>query len=121
MGPQILRMPRKTAARAQFWCQQWATLICQEFPTRVMAGSDHIQTPGVAQCLKLMSKKGCERIVRLAFEVAVAEGRRSVHCATRANLMKLTEGLMKRTFEEVAHGDGADQLERTRRCSGLSA
>jgi len=49
-----------------------------------------------------MSKKGCERIVRLAFEVAVAEGRKKVHCATKANIMKLTEGLMKRTFEEVA-------------------
>ena len=31
---------------------------------------DSTSTPGVAQCLKLMSKKGCERIVRLAFEVA---------------------------------------------------
>jgi len=66
------------------------------------AGIEHMQTPGVAQCLKLMSKKGCERIVRLAFEVAVAEGRTKVHCATKANIMKLTEGLMKRTFEEVA-------------------
>jgi isocitrate dehydrogenase len=61
-----------------------------------------MQTPGVAQCLKLMSRKGCEKVVRLAFELAVAEGRRRVHCATKANIMKLTEGLLKRTFEEVA-------------------
>src|SRR4029079_4799279 len=33
---------------------------------------------------------------------ARAEGRASVACATKANIMKLTEGLMKRTFEEIA-------------------
>jgi isocitrate dehydrogenase len=77
-------------------------VIVRENVEDLYAGIEHMQTPSVAQCLKLMSKKGCERIVRLAFELAVAEGRRSVHCATKANIMKLTEGLMKRTFEEVA-------------------
>jgi isocitrate dehydrogenase len=77
-------------------------VVVRENVEDLYAGIEHMQTPGVAQCLKLMSKKGCERIVRLAFEVAIAEGRRSVHCATKANIMKLTEGLMKRTFEEVA-------------------
>ena len=61
-----------------------------------------MQTPGVAQCLKLISRKGCEKIVRLAFEFARAEGRSSVACATKSNIMKLTEGLLKRTFEEIA-------------------
>jgi isocitrate dehydrogenase len=77
-------------------------IVVRENVEDLYAGIEHMQTPGVAQCLKLMSKKGCERIVRLAFEVAVAEGRQSVHCATKANIMKMTEGLMKRTFEEVA-------------------
>jgi isocitrate dehydrogenase len=40
--------------------------------------------------------------VRLAFEVARAEGRKKVHCATKSNIMKLTEGFLKKTFEEVA-------------------
>jgi isocitrate dehydrogenase len=66
------------------------------------AGIEHMQTPGVAQCLKLMSRKGCEKITRLAFELARAEGRKTVHCASKSNIMKLTEGLLKRTFEEVA-------------------
>ena len=56
----------------------------------------------MAQCLKLISRKGCEKVVRLAFEFARAEGRRTVHCATKANIMKLTEGLLKRTFEDIA-------------------
>jgi len=77
-------------------------VIVRENVEDLYAGIEHMQTPGVAQCLKLMSRKGCEKIVRLGFEVARAEGRKSVHCATKANIMKLTEGLLKRTFEEVA-------------------
>ena len=77
-------------------------VVVRENVEDLYAGIEHMQTPGVAQCLKLMSKKGCERIVRLAFEVAVAEGRKKVHCATKANIMKFTEGLMKKTFEHVA-------------------
>jgi isocitrate dehydrogenase len=61
-----------------------------------------MQSPGVAEALKLISRKGCEKIVRLAFEYARAEGRKTVHCGTKANIMKMTEGLLKRTFEEVA-------------------
>jgi isocitrate dehydrogenase len=77
-------------------------VVVRENVEDLYAGIEHQQTPGVAQCLKLMSRKGCEKIVRLAFEVAVAERRKSVTCATKANIMKFTEGLMKRTFEEVA-------------------
>jgi len=77
-------------------------VVVRENVEDLYAAIEHMQTPGVAQCLKLMSRKGCEKIVRLAFELARAEGRRRVHCATKANIMKLTEGLLKRTFEAVA-------------------
>ena len=77
-------------------------IVVRENVEDLYAGIEHMQTPTVAQCLKIMSRKGCENIVRLAFEVARAEGKTKVHCATKANIMKLTEGLMKRTFEEVA-------------------
>jgi isocitrate dehydrogenase len=66
------------------------------------AGIEHMQTPNVAQCLKLISRKGCEKIVRFAFELARAEGRKSVACATKSNIMKMTEGMLKRTFEAIA-------------------
>ncbi len=77
-------------------------VVIRENVEDLYAGIEHMQTPGVAQCLKLISRQGCERIVRLAFAYAEAEGRRSVHCATKANIMKLTEGMLKRTFEEIA-------------------
>ena len=66
------------------------------------AGIEHMQTPDVAQALKIVSRKGSEKVIRYAFELARREGRQAVTCATKANILKLTEGLFKRVFEEVA-------------------
>lgn len=77
-------------------------VVVRENVEDLYAGIEHMQTPGVAQALKLISRKGCEKIVRFAFELAVAEGRASVACATKANIMKLSEGMLKRTFEAIA-------------------
>lgn len=77
-------------------------VVVRENVEDLYAGIEHMQTPGVAQCLKLISRKGCEKVIRLGFALAKAEGRTTVHVATKANIMKLTEGLMKRTFEEIA-------------------
>jgi isocitrate dehydrogenase len=77
-------------------------VVVRENVEDLYAGIEHLQTPGVAQALKIVSRRGSERVIRLAFELARAEGRRSVACATKANILKLTEGLFKRAFEEVA-------------------
>ena len=77
-------------------------VVVRENVEDLYAGIEHMQTPDVAQCLKLISAKGSEKIVRTAFEFARSEGRRSVACATKANIMKLTEGELKRTFERIA-------------------
>ncbi len=77
-------------------------VVVRENVEDLYAGIEHMQTPGVAQCLKLISRKGCEKIVRMAFEFARSEGRKSVACATKSNIMKFTEGTLKRTFEEIA-------------------
>lgn len=77
-------------------------VVVRENVEDLYAGIEHMQTPGVAQCLKLISRKGCAKIIRLAFELARAEGRSCVHCASKSNILKLTEGMLKRTFEEIA-------------------
>ncbi len=77
-------------------------VVVRENVEDLYAGIEHMQTPGVAQTLKLISRKGCEKIVRFGFELAIAEGRSTVHCATKANIMKFSEGMLKRTFEEIA-------------------
>jgi len=77
-------------------------VIVRENIEDLYAGIEYMQTPGVAESLKLISREGCEKIVKLAFAFAIAEGRKRVHCATKANIMKLTEGLLQHTFEEFA-------------------
>lgn len=77
-------------------------VVIRENVEDLYAGIEHRQTQDVAQCLKLISRPGCEKIVRFAFEYAVAHGRKKIHCATKANIMKMTEGMLKRTFEEIA-------------------
>ena len=77
-------------------------VVVRENVEDLYAGIEHMQTPDVAQCLKLISAKGSEKIIRTAFEFARSEGRQSVACATKANIMKLTEGEVKRTFERIA-------------------
>ena len=77
-------------------------VVVRENVEDLYAGIEHMQTPSVAQCLKLISHKGCEKIARLAFEYARSDGRKKVHCVTKSNIMKLTEGMLKRVFEQVA-------------------
>ena len=77
-------------------------IIVRENIEDLYAGIEHMQTQDVAQCLKIITRKGSEKIIRYAFELARREGRAKVTCATKANIMKLTEGLFKRTFEELS-------------------
>lgn len=77
-------------------------VVVRENVEDLYAGIEHMQTPDVAQCLKIITAKGSEKIIRLAFEFARSEGRKSVACATKSNIMKLTEGEVKRTFERIA-------------------
>src|SRR5215213_1837201 len=77
-------------------------VIVRENVEDLYTGIEYMQTPGVAQALKIITRTGCEKIVELAFEFAVAAGRKRVHCATKANIMKLTEGMLQHTFEEIA-------------------
>jgi isocitrate dehydrogenase (NAD+) len=52
--------------------------------------------------IKPMSEFGSERIIRNAFEYARANGRSRVHCVTKSNIMKYTDGLFLAVFREVA-------------------
>lgn len=78
-------------------------VVVRENVEDLYVGVEYYQTPTVAETTKIITALGCEKICRLAFELAKAEGRRTVHCATKANIMKFTEGMFKRVFEAVAH------------------
>ncbi|MEM0962110.1 MAG: NADP-dependent isocitrate dehydrogenase [Bacteroidota bacterium] len=77
-------------------------VIVRENEEDTYAGIEHRQTTEVTQTLKLITRPGCEAIVRYAFEYAKAHGRQRVTCMTKDNIMKLTDGLFHRVFDEIA-------------------
>ncbi|WP_420457636.1 NADP-dependent isocitrate dehydrogenase [Rubrivirga sp.] len=77
-------------------------VIIRENEEDTYAGIEHRQTTEVTQTLKLITRPGSEAIVRYAFEYARAHGRRKVTCMTKDNIMKLTDGLFHRVFDEIA-------------------
>src|SRR5688572_4117956 len=77
-------------------------VIVRENVEDLYTGIEYMQTPSVAEALKIITRSGCERIVELAFEFALAAGRERVHCATKSNILKLTEGMLQHTFEAIA-------------------
>lgn len=77
-------------------------IIIRENEEDLYAAIEHQQTQEVVQCLKLVSRPGCERVIRFAFEYARQLGRKKVTCFTKDNIMKQTDGLFHRVFEEIA-------------------
>ena len=76
-------------------------VIVRENEEDLYAGIEHQQTDEVVQCLKLISRPGCEKIVRYAFEYARRTGRKKVSCFSKDNIMKQTDGLFHRVFDEI--------------------
>lgn len=77
-------------------------VIIRENEEDLYAGIEHQQTDEVVQCLKLISRPGCEKIIRYAFEYAKQYGRKKVTCFTKDNIMKQTDGLFHQVFDEIA-------------------
>ena len=87
-------------------------VIVRENEEDLYAGIEHRQTDEVYQCLKLITRPGCERIVRHAFEYARSHGRHKVTCMVKDNIMKMTDGLFYSVFEEI--GAEYTDIERER-------
>lgn len=77
-------------------------VVVRENIEDLYAAIEYRETAGVTTAHKLISYKGSEKVIRFAFELARAEGRRKVTCATKSNILKLTEGWFQHIFEEVA-------------------
>jgi isocitrate dehydrogenase len=77
-------------------------VIIRENEEGTYAGIEHRQTDEVYQCLKLVTRPGCERIVHYAFEYARKFNRKKVTCLTKDNIMKMTDGIFHQVFNEIA-------------------
>src|ERR1700722_8273316 len=77
-------------------------VIVRENEEDLYAGIEYQLSPEVMECLKLISRPGCEKIVRYAFNHARLHGRKKVTCFTKDNIMKMTDGLFHQVFDEIA-------------------
>ncbi|MDZ7802030.1 MAG: NADP-dependent isocitrate dehydrogenase [Trueperaceae bacterium] len=77
-------------------------LVVRENEEDLYTGIEHRQSSEVVQTLKLVSRPGSERLIRYAFEIARAQGRTHVTAMIKDNIMKMTDGLFARVFDEVA-------------------
>ncbi len=77
-------------------------VIVRENEEDLYAGIEYQQSDEVTACLKLISRPGTEKIVRYAFEYARTNNRKKVTCFTKDNIMKITDGLFHKIFDEIA-------------------
>lgn len=82
--------------------KQMDLVIVRENEEDLYAGIEYRQTAEVCESIKLISRPGSEKIVRYAFEYARNNGRKKVTCFTKDNIMKLTDGLFHKVFDEIA-------------------
>jgi len=77
-------------------------VIVRENEEDCYAGIEYQLSPEAMSCIKLISRPGSEKIVRYAFEYARLHKRKKVTCFTKDNIMKMTDGLFHKVFDEIA-------------------
>src|ERR1043166_2209228 len=76
-------------------------VIVRENTESLYSGLEHEVVPGVVESLKIITEKASTRIARFAFEYARKNQRKRVHAIHKANIMKMSDGLFLKCFEEV--------------------
>jgi len=76
-------------------------VVVRENTESLYSGLEHEVVPGVIESLKIITEKASTRIARFAFAYARLEKRRKITAVHKANIMKLSDGLFLKCFEEV--------------------
>jgi isocitrate dehydrogenase len=76
-------------------------VIVRENEEDLYSGIEYRQTNDVTQGLKLITRPGCEKIIRYAFEYAREYNRKKVTAFMKDNIMKITDGLFHKIFNEI--------------------
>ncbi|MBQ7286760.1 MAG: isocitrate/isopropylmalate dehydrogenase family protein [Candidatus Gastranaerophilales bacterium] len=77
-------------------------VIVRENTEDIYAGLENKIDENTIHGIKLITRKGCERICKYAFEYAIKNNRKKVGVVTKANISKLADGMFLNTFREVA-------------------
>ncbi len=76
-------------------------VIVRENEEDLYAGIEYQSSHDAVHAIKLITRSGCERIVRYAFEYAVKNGRKKVTCMSKDNIMKQVDGLFHQVFDSI--------------------
>ena len=79
-------------------------VVVRENTEDLYAGVEHMVGQDAAESIKIITRKGSERIARFAFDYARREKRRKVTAVHKANIMKLSDGLFLEVAREMATG-----------------
>lgn len=77
-------------------------VLFRENTEDLYAGVEEQISPDEAHSIKIITRQATERIVTAAFEYAVANDRKKVAIVTKANIMKLSDGLFLKVAREIA-------------------
>lgn len=77
-------------------------VIVRENTEDLYAGLELMIMPGIAQSIKLITERSCLRICEYAFDYATRMHRKRVSVVHKANIMKLSDGLLLECFRKVA-------------------
>ena len=77
-------------------------VVVRENEEDLYAGVEYQLSPEMTSAIKLISRPGTEKIVRYAFEYARRHNRRKVTCFTKDNILKMTDGLFHKIYDEIA-------------------
>ena len=78
-------------------------VVVRENTEDLYAGIEHQVDENTAESIKIITKSASERIVKFAFDYAVSNNRKEVCVVTKANIMKLSDGLFLNTFRDVSN------------------
>lgn len=77
-------------------------VVVRENTEDLYAGVEEQIDKNTAHSIKIITRKASERICKFAFEYAVKNNRHEVCAVTKANIMKLSDGLFLESFRHVA-------------------
>lgn len=77
-------------------------LLIREITEDLYTAVEHEIVPGVVQSLKIVTEVACWRFFRFAFELARRQGRKTIHCIHKANILKKADGLFLECFRQTA-------------------
>lgn len=77
-------------------------VVVRENTEDLYAGVEEQIDKNTAHSIKIITRKASERICKFAFEYAVKNNRHEVCAVTKANIMKLSDGLFLESFRHVS-------------------